>query len=269
MLAELASVAGNVIGGIVSSNAQKDANAKNIALQKEFAKNGIQWKVEDAKKAGIHPLAALGAQTMSFSPISVGADPLGSALASSGQDVSRAINSTRSAGDRADAYTKTVQDLNLRRMGLENDLLASQIAKINQAGIPPAIPKATDRYLLEGQGNTPLVDDNPMKRQMSSPGQPSIEAGAVPDTGFARTPTGWAPVMSADVQQRLEEDFLGGIAWNVRNRLMPMLDKHGGNPPNAIPKNPGEYWIYDPVMQEYRLVKNLGRPRYGIGANYH
>lgn len=46
--------------------------AKNADLQKTFAKMGVQWRVNDAKKAGIHPLAALGAQTFSGSPISVG-----------------------------------------------------------------------------------------------------------------------------------------------------------------------------------------------------
>lgn len=55
-----------------SKKAQRDANARidyanaqNNATQREFAQNGIQWKVEDAKKAGIHPLYALGASTAS------------------------------------------------------------------------------------------------------------------------------------------------------------------------------------------------------------
>ena len=39
-----------------------------IVTGKQFAKRGIQWRVHDAKKAGLHPLAALGAQTTSFSP---------------------------------------------------------------------------------------------------------------------------------------------------------------------------------------------------------
>lgn len=39
------------------------ANKQNLALQKDFANNSIQWKVADARKAGIHPLYALGAST--------------------------------------------------------------------------------------------------------------------------------------------------------------------------------------------------------------
>lgn len=33
---------------------------ENERIQKEFAQNGVRWKVEDARRAGIHPLAALG-----------------------------------------------------------------------------------------------------------------------------------------------------------------------------------------------------------------
>jgi uncharacterized protein YnzC (UPF0291/DUF896 family) len=56
---------GSLIGGIVNAGAQRDTNAANVAMQKEFAQKGIQWKVNDAKAAGVHPLAALGAQTHS------------------------------------------------------------------------------------------------------------------------------------------------------------------------------------------------------------
>lgn len=45
---------------------------KNWANQREFAKHGIRWRVEDAIAAGIHPLAALGVNTASGSPVSIG-----------------------------------------------------------------------------------------------------------------------------------------------------------------------------------------------------
>lgn len=49
---------------------QNKINKENIELQREFAQHGISWKVDDAISAGIHPLAALGADTMSFTPSS-------------------------------------------------------------------------------------------------------------------------------------------------------------------------------------------------------
>lgn len=122
---------------------------QNIALQKQFAKNGIQWKVEDALKAGIHPLAALGASTTSFAPVTVGSSLAegASGFASAGQDIGRAVNASMSKGDRASAASKAAEALALEKGQLENDLLktqvASQVAKLSQAGGNPAMPTAT------------------------------------------------------------------------------------------------------------------------------
>jgi len=53
------------VGGILGDKATSSANAANASLQREMAQNGIRWRVEDAKAAGISPIAALGAQTSS------------------------------------------------------------------------------------------------------------------------------------------------------------------------------------------------------------
>lgn len=52
-----ATLGGSVIGGLINKKSTEDTNAEN----KKFAKNRIQITANDAKKAGIHPLAALGA----------------------------------------------------------------------------------------------------------------------------------------------------------------------------------------------------------------
>lgn len=41
----------------------------NLRQQRVFAKNSINWRVNDAIRAGIHPLAALGVQATPFTPI--------------------------------------------------------------------------------------------------------------------------------------------------------------------------------------------------------
>jgi len=262
MLGALIGAGANILGGILGSNSQEKAAKQNAALQREFAQNGIQWKVEDAKKAGIHPLAALGAQTSSFAPVSVGGDSLAAGISAAGQDVSRAIDATRSASGRIDAYNKTVQDLSLRRMGLENELLASQIAKIRQAGTPPPMPTAGDRYLLDGQADSGLIKSTPMERNTTNPGFPHQEAGPVSEIGFARTKAGGlAPMYSKDTKDRLEDDTLGMISWNIRNRIAPMFDVHGFEGVGD-----GNMYMYNPVTQEYLPVKmkrgSFGFPRY-------
>lgn len=55
----------NDVMGVTSAGKQNQAyalqsGAINHAYQKEFAQNGLQWTVEDAKKAGINPLYAVG-----------------------------------------------------------------------------------------------------------------------------------------------------------------------------------------------------------------
>lgn len=72
-----AGLIGSVLGYSAAKSGQQlqqDINRENLQNAREFAQNSIQWKVEDAKKAGIHPLAALGTQS-AYAPSSyAGAD---------------------------------------------------------------------------------------------------------------------------------------------------------------------------------------------------
>lgn len=83
-------------------------NARSqIALQREFAQNSIQWRVADAKKAGIHPLAALGAQGTSYTPMDMSQSP---------------VNYRTNRGMEMAAYFS-----NLETQKLQNKLLETQI----------------------------------------------------------------------------------------------------------------------------------------------
>lgn len=132
----------SLLGGFLGREHQEDQRAHNEALQREFAQSGIQWKVADAKKAGIHPLYALGSPSISPA-VSVQGDPLAGALSSMGQDISRAARATESNSERGS--TTLVQNLALERAGLQNELLRTQIASVKarmgQGGqVGPAIP---------------------------------------------------------------------------------------------------------------------------------
>lgn len=57
------------------TNAMAQALAQqNFAFQREFAESGIQKRIQDAKRAGIHPLFAIGANTPSVSPVAAAFD---------------------------------------------------------------------------------------------------------------------------------------------------------------------------------------------------
>lgn len=258
MLGEIIGAASNIVGGLFGAKEKR----KDRAMQKEFAQSGIQWKVEDAKKAGVHPLYALGAQTTSFSPVSVGSSDLSTGLAAAGQDISRAINSTSDHQTRLNSFTTAIQKLGLEKAGLENDLLRSQIAKLNQTMVP-AMPTPAQRYLIDGQGDTPMgiVQTDAMRRTAGAPEMLWQEPAAITDIGHTRTVGGgFAPVMSNDAKQRLEEDLPGVLLWNFRNRLLPSIGINQSPPPAPVPEG-YDAWIYNPFIQEYRPHK---KSRFGI-----
>ena len=68
----LGSVIGGSIGGSIEQGFRDKQQRQRLTdernFQREFAQNSIQWRAADAKKAGVHPLAALGASTHSPSP---------------------------------------------------------------------------------------------------------------------------------------------------------------------------------------------------------
>lgn len=103
-IAKVASIAAPIVGGFLSgkgsesagaaaADSQTIANRENIAYQKEFAQQGIRWKVADATKAGLHPLAALGANTHSFTPsvVGTGTGGKGSMLSEMGQGIANSV----------------------------------------------------------------------------------------------------------------------------------------------------------------------------------
>lgn len=236
-----------VRGSKINAKAAMRASRLNLKHQERFAKRGIRWRVKDALAAGIHPLAALGAQTNSFSPSFVSGNPgdgmieagriRAAGADSMGQSIGRAATALGDIDDRNSAYLMKMQELQLQNATLNNAVLASQVANLNQPGNPPPTP--TNRWLVDGQGQTtlsrtPLIQDQPLKRVVAHPEASSQEPGSVTDVGFLRTASGgMAPVMSTDAKERLEEDWIGGLTWNLRNRLLQNLQV-GLNPPPGM-----------------------------------
>lgn len=138
MLEHIINAGSKIIGGIISDNAQSKNVEKQLAAQREFAQQGVQWKVADAKKAGVHPLYALGAQTHSFAPMSIGASGLGSAVSSMGQDIGRAVAATSPAAARAaDAQIRLIE-AQARNLELQN--MGQAVRQVAPSQVGPAFP---------------------------------------------------------------------------------------------------------------------------------
>lgn len=264
--APVISAGASLLGGLLGSDDADDAreqqmeiHEQNIALQREFAKNGIQWRVADAQAAGIHPLYAIGGGGASFTPgsIHIGSDnSWGNALGSAGQDIGRAIDATRTADEKADRddllFTRRQRELQLENMSLENDLLRSRIAKDNQNQSSPPLPGASP-YMIPGQTQSGLVRNKALERVGPASAAPSQEPGAVTDSGVSYTASGgYAPMMSKDTKERLEEDALGTFGWNWRNRILPAFGSNMNPPPVEL--KDGYMWRFNVMRQEYEQV---------------
>lgn len=144
-----AGIAGSLLGAGASSRESK-ANRREARrqfnIQDDYNKNMTQYRVSDALKAGINPLAALG-MSGSYSPT---ASSGGSSGAS--EHIANAFNTLgkgiSSLFDKK-AHEESVV-LSLENQKLQNDYIRAQINNMNQPGVPisgQGKPQAGDLYL--------------------------------------------------------------------------------------------------------------------------
>lgn len=217
------------VGSLASSIFGNKAAEDQADLQREFAQNGIRWKVNDAIKAGIHPLYALGAQTTAYSPVTVGGADWGGV----GQNIGSAIDSMRTPAEKADGFTKTVQGLTLQKMGLENELLASQVRLVNQPARGPGMPGTR---MIDGQGNTP--DADVLKTGFGV--ELKKAAGLSPASdweNFAGEPGDWIGgilnILHSTMKQELGATSGLGVGQNMRREIDRSLANWLANSPDA------------------------------------
>lgn len=254
MLDSLLAAGGKIADLIIGSknaSANRDLQAKQMNMQEQFAKSGIQWKVEDAKAAGVHPLFALGAQTHSYAPISVGSTSMPTGFSGLGQDLGRAAMAAQSPETKVSEFTAAAQRLTLEKGAIENEILKSQLARMRQTPTV-AIPTGANPNNMLSVGDPAVAAKvEPLKRTSSNPDAPQSEHAAIPDVGYARTSTGHAPVPSENVKERIEDNFIQELLWAVRNNLLPSFGSNQ-NPPYKAP--PGKAWFFHPIRQEYQLI---------------
>lgn len=244
--ASLISSGAGLIGGKMQADSAAEAARINADIQREFAQNGVRWKVEDAKAAGLHPLAALGANTASPSAVAVGDTGMGNAVANMGQDISRAIHATRTNNERVDAIAK----LQLEGAQLDNDYKRSLIAKMNQAPNPP-IPGA-ESALIDGQGNSNRTSIVPVEINASEKGSVGKEAGFIPDYTYSLGHDGSMNVIpSKAVKEHIEDQLIPEFMWGFRNHLQTALT--GPPIPKADPGR-GRKWSWDPLRHKWTNI---------------
>lgn len=272
----VAGLAGSVIGGKMSADASAANAESNYIHQMEFARRGIQYKVADAKEAGIHPLFALGAQTHAFTPTTVGTPDYSAAFGKAGQDIGRAVASGLTSEKRDNLITQQ-SVLQTENMSLQNDLLRSQIARLNSQ-VAPSVSFAPQSGGLAGQNPGNIVgagqgigpfEYKPSEVQTAAPGAPNQGSGpGMPVINWGRNATGVQAFPPKGLG--VEDEFMAPLMtdWYVRNRLLPNLG--GSTPPSTalleatFPGATGWHWSHR--NQQWEPTWGRTGPRY-IGAS--
>lgn len=144
------SIGGGLLSNFFNRNAQDNAAEQN----REVLQNAISWRVADAKRAGIHPLYALGANvaTSGGQPQFIG-DQLGPSLQNAGQDISTAVARSQTG----DQQLKNQLDLALARANIANteantSFIQSQQRRLEQgANTSPAGMGLQQEQIIDGQ----------------------------------------------------------------------------------------------------------------------
>jgi hypothetical protein len=145
--ASLISAGGALAGGLMSDRSARSSASKQRQMDMDFAKNQISWKVADAKRAGLHPLYALGASG-SYSPTNViqGQSNTGSALGAASSQIADMYMQTQAQKSQQEANKQlTAAQVNQANQSANRDQAAAALAlsqakrveqEINQAGRP-------------------------------------------------------------------------------------------------------------------------------------
>ena len=258
----LISAGASLIGGAMNAKSARNIARMQIEAQREFAQNGIQWRVADAKAAGIHPLYAIGASGASYTPVSQDSSAMGNAVADAGAYLGKAVDQAISKADQKALQQENLEYARLMREGnlelmrqnirgkkLDNDFNEQQMVNSlrAQGSANPARPLVVStpmgefnvnnpdkkRYTAKVAGNSATalagVDLQPAKVVMSSPGNPAQTAGANSDYSLIRTANGYAIIPSEQFANSTDDDLVSKVAWHLRNTIGNSFSPPRGN----------------------------------------
>lgn len=247
--ASLISTAGSLAGGFIGKPKGMSAS-RAFAYQQGAERNTIPNLVYGAKKAGIHPLAALGVSPSSGPLFSIrGANTsMANAVSRSGQDIARAVSAGKTP------YDKAVMTLDVERRRKENELLDVQIQRTKQEinsthtiGDHPDIPVAGQ---APGHFSNEHSYIQPVAPEVSIHSSPGTEAGVNPASRWSMRDNGKMVEFPGTKNQEAIES-----AW--LNQVEDVIHRGAG----SIVRQ----FDYQAI---YAKAKSLPRPRKGMKYIY-
>lgn len=254
-----------------SNRAAREMAQMQADLQREFAQNAIQWKVDDAKKAGLHPLAALGISTASYSPVTSSYTSPFSGISDMAQSLGQNIDRARMAGmDRdqrreASALSLRQTALSLRNQELQNDILetelASRRARLSQQLTPAAPPlRPLQKGVVDGQdGTVPGTPSSVPPPSVAADGQDGFGTGPHA-VRMWKMPDGTAWPMPAEEIGELYEGVPGGSLLPI---VHTQLSEWQARLKYLTDGTPWDNYIFDPDRYGWLDMRT------DIGRNAH
>lgn len=180
----------SIAGGLISAEANKDIANMGYQQQRDAMLHGIQYRVEDAKRAGIHPLYALGAPGFNINPIAI-QDTLGPSIINAGQSLGNAITRLETQDDRRKKVLDTALVMSQlsesdarRQMYLSEAQKNAQASGVGGLGIQSEGKPSTMPLGLESQAPNPtgvgIIDVKPQSVVTTKAGRPDVTAGINP-----------------------------------------------------------------------------------------
>lgn len=137
----------SLLGGFTDNKANQAMTREQMAWQEAQNAKKYQVATADAKKAGLHPLFALGGNPGVPSPVSTVGSSMGSAMADAGRAVGQGVQNYQNRKAQKDSlaansvYQRRLQEQTLRNNDLKNLQLSMQISEMgNDRNGLPAIP---------------------------------------------------------------------------------------------------------------------------------
>ena len=128
----IAGLIGNRKDKLAAENAANKSWQRNYEAQKEFAQNSLSWRVQDAKRAGINPYAAIGGQTPGYTPQdSSYTTGYQGAMSQAMNKFSNALGQLEMANLRAEVKGKEI-DNNKKALELVNAQLAANLGNTSR-----------------------------------------------------------------------------------------------------------------------------------------
>lgn len=241
---------GNLISDIYQQQQSEDLFYKNWEFQREFAKNSLGWKLDQAKKYGINPLAALGASGSYASPVGVPSNRR--------TDFTQVGNAV---GQALSSYAKKKRLNDLRKEELEIMRMEKELG-IGEAGVgtrgiveakvkgdqyaTPTRPTASTDGLQSGTVHQDIATMDWRKRRARILGQESSEGyeSSLYDSVKRSFLKAWDHMAGIDYYLWPDDPTLRSFEKDLY-RAKKALDREAG---------PNEEHLYDVVLGDFRLV---------------